>query len=106
MSTDAHALLDEAAGLTEALVHALERDAATPDEILSTLQHRERLLRALCSGHTPSPRERAAALALASLDTRLMQALHDRHRAVASLLANARKRQAPPTSPRLVEESA
>jgi hypothetical protein len=107
MSADAHELLCAAEALTETLLEAFDRGNATAEEILSTLEHRERLLRQINAGVAPSPSERAVGARLQALDTRLERALEHRRRAVVSQLVRARRRRAPqPKSPRLVHESA
>ena len=101
------ALLHEASSLTEALLLALDRDAAGLDDIVATLAQRQGLLDRLDLEAAASSTELEAAEDLQTLDARLARALDERRRAVASQIAHARRRTAvQPTSARLVLESA
>lgn len=107
MSADTHTLLCAAERLTEELLEAFDRDAATAEAILDTIEQREQLLRQIDPGLARTPADLDAALRLSDLDRRLAIAIDDRRRVVATQLANARRRNvSQPPSPRLVTESA
>jgi hypothetical protein len=102
------ALLDAAERLTEDLLAACDGGTATIEEIVSALDHRERLLRQLEPGSSPTARDRATAERLRALDDRLSTALRGRKRAIGAQLARVRRRPAPSFNPpgRLLVESA